>query len=185
MKVKNHLEQLFKGRLRFYAVGFFAGFIIFSLTGALLLGTVHYTSTTSFCISCHEMKDTHRELMASGHGANRSGFRAECADCHISAGLSGMVRAKWTGLQELKIHVCENPGKDMTKWEARRQELKKKVAREMPNENCTKCHQIDAMRCSTKAGETAHRTITGETRCLDCHSVEGLQFLVHNRVESH
>ena len=42
------------------------------------------TNTQSFCISCHEMRDTvFQEYKNSIHYKNASGVRAICPDCHV------------------------------------------------------------------------------------------------------
>jgi len=180
MKLMERFRALLGGNSRYYAAGFMGGTFVLALIGVTTFGVVHHTSETSFCISCHEMKETKSELGRSGHGVNRSGYEVSCADCHITQGVMGMVEAKWKGLKELTIHYVDNPMKKPEKWALRRMELKKKVAREMPQQNCTRCHDIGRMKYSTKEAETAQDTITGDMRCLDCHSVEGLKRLVHD-----
>jgi nitrate/TMAO reductase-like tetraheme cytochrome c subunit len=182
MKLMERLKTLMNGNRRFYAAGFLGGVVALALIGSTTFGVVHETTKTTFCVSCHEMKETKTELERSGHGMNRSGYEVACADCHITQGVMGMVEAKWKGLKEVTIHFADNPMKNKERWAARRMELKTKVAREMPQQNCTRCHDLDKMKYSTIEAETAHKTMTGDMRCLDCHSVQGLKYLIHNPV---
>lgn len=157
-----------------FLTGFGAG-LLFLLA---LSFAVHSTSETEFCGSCHEMKAHLRELEGSTHWINRSGSRTGCAECHISPGLGGIVKAKINGLSEVFIHFTGRP--EGARWESRRSELRARTIEELPQKNCTGCHRLDDAKPSSREAEVAHATITQHTRCLDCHSVEGLQFLVHN-----
>lgn len=176
--IKRVLKKLFTRQTLYYA----AALVIGAFLLLLFQGFVHATSETSFCMSCHEMKDHMRELKASTHWSNRDGYHTECAECHINAGFAGMVEAKWKGLHEVVVHFTDNPEKNPEKWRNRRTELRKKVVREMPQATCVKCHDLNSMEPSTRNAEKAHSTITPQMRCLDCHSVEGMKFLVHNKV---
>src|SRR6266498_2910402 len=58
------------------------------IAGILLWGGFNWamelSSTETFCISCHEMRDTvYKELKETVHFTNRSGVRATCSDCHV------------------------------------------------------------------------------------------------------
>jgi len=154
------------------------------LAGVFIVWVISFssskTSETSFCLICHEMKYTMKELENSKHWKNRSGYMTQCSDCHISPGVAGMVEAKWRGMEKVKIHFLEKPFLDEGKWADRRKYLKGKVQDEMPQINCTRCHDIDNMQPSSREAEKAHKTITSQMRCLDCHSIEGLEYLIHN-----
>ena len=169
-------QKLPRGLLRWSCAGFLAGMLFACLAAA----GVHGSSETSFCASCHEMKDTYRELQASKHWKNRSGTESQCSDCHISRGLAGLIEAKWKGLGEVKVHFLGKPSQHPAEWGARRLEMRKRLVADMPQENCTGCHSVDRMVPSNREAEVAHKTITPGMRCLDCHSVEGLRYLVHD-----
>ena len=52
----------------------------------VLAGTaigVHVTSSTSFCLSCHEMRVHQQELALSPHAQDARGNAIECVQCHI------------------------------------------------------------------------------------------------------
>ena len=60
--------------------GFLAGIIFWGGFNTAL----EVTNTEEFCIGCHEMySNPYQELKGTIHYTNRSGVRAECADCHV------------------------------------------------------------------------------------------------------
>lgn len=56
--------------------------------------TLHKTSSTEFCLSCHTMQAPYEEYTGSVHFQNQKGIRAECADCHIPEGGLDFLVAK-------------------------------------------------------------------------------------------
>jgi len=176
--IKRLSKKLFTRQTAYLGIALLAGAFLL----LLLQGFIHATSDMPFCASCHEMDDHVRELKSSTHWNNRNGYHTKCAECHISPGFAGMVEAKWKGLHEVIVHYADNPLRNPEKWRNRRNELRKKVVREMPQSVCIKCHDVDSMKPSTKEAEKAHSTITPKMKCLDCHSVEGQSYLVHNKV---
>jgi cytochrome c-type protein NapC len=73
--------------------------------------TVHMTSTEEFCSSCHT-NDAAAEFKDTIHDKNRTGVRAECADCHLPREFVPMMVRKveaarevwgnWTGYIDTK-----------------------------------------------------------------------------------
>ncbi|MDQ7823258.1 MAG: NapC/NirT family cytochrome c [Candidatus Eremiobacteraeota bacterium] len=173
------IRDFVKTRGLLCAAAFFAGVLFLYLA----LFSIEWTSKTSFCMKCHEMRETLGELEHSSHWINRSGYQVHCRECHITPGTAGMVKAKMNGLREVAVHFAEQPSKHQEKWRARRLELREKLAKELPQQNCTRCHDLATMVPSTKEAVKAHDTITGKMRCLDCHSVRGLTRLVHSTGE--
>jgi len=170
------LARVGKKGLLVWCGGFVSALLLLWLGASAVSGT----SRTSFCLSCHEMADTGRELHASRHGRNPSGYVTQCAECHIAPGLAGLAAAKWKGLGELYVHVFHGGLLEGKAWGDRRKAMRARLVREMPQESCTRCHDLARMKPSTREGEVAHKTITPRMRCLDCHSVEGLRSLVHD-----
>lgn len=134
------------------------------------------TSTTEFCVSCHSMSKPHEEWQASSHFFNKSGVRAECADCHIPHDNDwNYVTTKIRdGLGDL-IAEMRNTIPDEAAFEAKRGEMAKYVWAQMKENDsatCRSCHTPDAMDIfsqSEKAQEKhAQMAETGET-CIDCH----------------
>ena len=76
----------------------------------MLAGTatgVHVTSSTSFCLSCHEMRVHQQELALSPHAQDARGNAIECVQCHIpSTNIVRMLSAKtWLGTKDLWVHA--------------------------------------------------------------------------------
>lgn len=133
------------------------------------------TNTLTFCISCHEMRDTvYKEYQQTIHYQNRTGVRAVCSDCHVPD--------PWVYKFIRKIKASRELWYKMTgsidtpeKFEAKRLELAKRVwdtMKETDSRECRNCHSFDGMKTdlqkdrARKFHELAQNK--GET-CIDCH----------------
>jgi len=129
---------------------------------------VHQSSTTRFCLSCHEMQRhgkslfvDSRQALAAVHYQNRLVDRETvCYSCHKDYAMFGDVRAKLNGLRHVWAHYIAGV--------PRKIELYKPY----PNSNCLHCH--DDMRRFVEG--VAHRPILGalydgSTSCLSCHRI--------------
>jgi len=79
-KKKPDKPQKPRRRLKLLTLGFLLGvaFVAVSAWG------VSWSSSTDFCMSCHEMRVVAEQgWMHSKHFENKSGVVAQCADCHI------------------------------------------------------------------------------------------------------
>jgi len=82
------------------------GIAIVLLIGALSLGAAtYYTSTSTFCNSCHEMSTQYVSWTRSTHE------KVECIDCHAGVGIQGYVEAKIGGLRQAVKHYFGKVGK--------------------------------------------------------------------------
>jgi nitrate/TMAO reductase-like tetraheme cytochrome c subunit len=135
---------------------------------------VEHTSTTEFCMSCHEMKSMQEELSKTVHFRNRTGVRVACGDCHVPQGQLDKLIAKVQALDDVYAHfigTVDTP----EKFEARREEMAHTVWAEMKangSQACRTCHDFEAMDFS-KQSERPRRKhneamSNGET-CIDCH----------------
>ena len=70
---------------------------------------VQQTSTTSFCLSCHEMAIYKEELKLSSHAKDADGKEIGCTQCHIpSTNVVRMLAAKtYMGTKDLWVHFVE------------------------------------------------------------------------------
>ena len=88
----------------------FAGLLIFGFVGGILFWggfnwVLELTNTESFCISCHEMRNTpYEELKGTIHWQNRSGVRATCPDCHVPHEWVPKIIAKIKATKDLYHH---------------------------------------------------------------------------------
>ncbi|HBK55399.1 MAG TPA: Denitrification system component NirT [Xanthomonadales bacterium] len=147
---------------------------------------VESSSTLGFCTSCHEMRAfVYEEYRQTHHFSNRTGVRAECADCHVPkpplAKLARKIRATFT---EVPAHFLGRIDTE-EKFEAHRLVLAERVWAEMKandSRECRSCHDREAMvldkqRPRSRAQHESALT-TGET-CIDCH-----KGIAHKKPES-
>lgn len=138
------------------------------LSAANISYGVHASSTTRFCLSCHEMQQhgkslfvDDRQALAAVHYQNRLIERETiCYSCHKDYALFGDVNAKLNGLRHVWAHYVAGVPDKLALYQP------------YPNSNCLHCHD-DARRYIDAA---AHRPLlgalsAGTTSCLSCHRV--------------
>jgi len=161
-----------------YAIGLVI--VAAGIGGILFWGGFHtvleLTNTQSFCISCHEMRDTvYQEYTSSVHFKNASGVRATCPDCHVPKQWGPKIVRKIAASTELYhslIGTIDTP----EKFEANRLAMAKRVwasMSETDSRECRNCHSNEAMDFhQMKKPEEAARMEKGlkegET-CISCH----------------
>ena len=136
-------------------------------TGNISYG-FHKSSTTAFCLSCHEMEPHGKSLfvdsqqaLAAFHYQNRLVDRETvCFSCHKDYAMFGDVKAKMNGLRHVWAHYIAGVPKKIELYQP------------YPNSNCLHCH--DDMRRFVEA--PAHKPVlstlyAGTTSCLSCHRV--------------
>lgn len=152
-------------------LGFFAGIIFW--------GGFHWavelSNTESFCISCHEMRDTpYQELQKTVHFVNRTGIRAICSDCHVPREWVHKIGRKIIATKDLFFHVL---GKIDTpeKYEEHRLGMALTVWTSMKNSNsreCRNCHENVWMDISAQWGGAQRNheiAMKNGLTCIDCH----------------
>ncbi len=137
---------------------------------------VGYTSTTEYCLSCHEMQAfVYPEVAERPHYFTRSGVRATCADCHVPDPFFPKMASK------IKATMVELPGHltgriaTREKFEAHRKVMAERVWAGMianDSRECRSCHLEEAMSRELQSARTwrLHQDAreTGET-CIECH----------------
>jgi len=129
---------------------------------------VHESSTTRFCLSCHEMQRHGKSLfadnpqaLAAAHYQNRRVDRETvCYSCHKDYAMFGDVTAKLNGLRHVWAHYIKGVP------------AKIELYKPYPNSNCLHCHD-DARRF---VDSPVHRPLldamyAGTTSCLSCHRI--------------
>lgn len=162
--------------------------IVGFLAGIVFWGGFHWavelSSTETFCISCHEMRDTpYQELQKTIHYANRTGVRAICSDCHVPREWVYKIGRKVVATKDLYFHIL---GKIDTpeKYEAHRLEMALTVWKSMKDTNsreCRNCHENVWMDMSAQFGgaKRNHKfAVEHDLTCIDCH-----QGIAHNLPE--
>jgi cytochrome c-type protein NapC len=129
---------------------------------------IHQSSRTSFCLSCHEMRDHGKSLfvdskqaLAAFHYQNRLVDRETvCYSCHKDYAMFGDVKAKLNGLRHVWAHYVAG--------------VPKKIELYQPysNSNCLHCH--DDARSFVEG--VAHKPVlaalsNGSMSCLACHRI--------------
>ena len=172
------LRQAYPNRSR-VTLGIAVLLFCFVIGGILVGGAtaaIHLSSTESFCIGCHEMRDNvYVELQPTIHFSNRSGVRAKCPDCHVPHDWTDKIARKMQASKEVwgKIFGTIDTRE---KFEAHRLTLAQhEWARLKANDSleCRNCHGFDYMdftRQSPRAAQ-AHSTFLANRQrtCIDCH----------------
>jgi cytochrome c-type protein NapC len=127
------------------------------------------SSSTTFCLSCHEMTAHGRSLfvddptaLAAVHYQKRLVDRDEaCFACHTNYAMFGDVDAKINGLRHVWVHYFG----DIPEPEAL------ELYEPYPNANCLHCHD-DARSYLEASGHQGQfeALSAGERSCLSCHT---------------
>jgi sulfatase modifying factor 1 len=166
-KRNNRRTTLFTGKAKtwFIVIGFAAG-IIFLVAGKKV---VKYTSTDSYCISCHIHPMADQSWLLSTHHRTRSGNIIHCADCHLPPEGKGYLIAKAKhGFKDAYGYFFKDSA-DIN-WQAKKQlENAKGFVYE---KSCLKCHQNLFPVTLSVNGGNAHLFYTTSTEplsCINCH----------------
>ena len=107
---------------------------------------LHYTSTTEYCTSCHDLAPAVEEYRQSSHFMNASGVQAGCADCHVPQPFWASVEDHAHAVIELWRHYDGTIGTPEL-FEEHRLRLATQVWEYMESTNsreCRTCHVADA-----------------------------------------
>jgi len=142
---------------RWWLLGIPAGALVAFLGGAGFLvafvSAVEMSSTETFCISCHEMRDNvYAEYQQTIHYGNRSGVRATCPDCHVPTSWGPkLMRKIGATFNELPAHVLgriDTPEEFAQHREAMAESVwagmrktDSRECREKRDKTCIDCHQ--------------------------------------------
>ena len=162
-------------------VGGFAGLLL--AIGAEEMD--RFTSTDTFCTSCHAMQSYIAEsetYKLSVHQTTSSGVRPGCADCHIPKGL---ISATYThvvnGISDMWGEVSLDY-QDPEVWNTERARLAD-AARHWFRDNdsitCRECHEEESIKPARQRGQQQHKeALESSMTCIDCH-----YNLVHEEIE--
>lgn len=149
------------------------------LAGAVLVvggaAGLAWTSTESFCINCHEMKENvYAEYKGTVHDVNPSGVRAICTDCHVPREVGPLLLRKAQATFELFHHFT---GKLDTReaFQAHRADLAERVWTRMlktDSHECRNCHVAEKFSAdlqSEKAWARHQKARNEGWTCIECH----------------
>ncbi len=137
--------------------------------------TVH-TSTTEFCMSCHEMEVYQEELLASSHAKDADGNPIGCSQCHIPGGnIVRMLAVKsYLGVGDIWAHYTKET------YDLDRAKMQITARRFTDDSNCLACHEDLERNAKNDGpisieGQLAHDSYlgkNGQTRsgCAGCHT---------------
>ena len=167
-----------KGRMKAVILSVGCALVVVA-TGAVAF---EKTSTTEFCVSCHEMKQHEAELKLSSHAVDADKNPIECRQCHLPAemGPKYVALKGYLGVKDVLVHNFGDPD------DFYRRELQISARRFVPDDSCRKCHEdlkkdVKGKELSRegKLSHDAYLGINGQTGkgCADCHqNVAHLRF---------
>ncbi|MDH5217704.1 MAG: NapC/NirT family cytochrome c [Gammaproteobacteria bacterium] len=145
------------------------------LGGAAVNSAIKATSTTDFCISCHEMQSTvYQEYKKTIHFQNASGVRAGCGDCHIPHDWGTTLWRKFLASKDVYHHLLGTID-TQDKFEQQRLAMAKRVwssMKESDSRECRNCHHFDSMdmeKQKPRARKQHEQAIDNNETCIDCH----------------
>lgn len=137
--------------------------------------SMELTNTETFCISCHEMRDTvYEEYKETVHYQNASGVQASCPDCHVPRPWINKVVRKIYATREL-YHKIMGTIDTPEKFEAHRWEMANRVWDSMvatDSRECRNCHHLTAMDLDEqdKSAKKKHAKAQEDGKtCIECH----------------
>lgn len=164
---------------RIHSRAYWSILIVGMVSGVILWGgfsaVLEATNSMTFCISCHEMRDTvYQEYKQTVHYLNPSGVQATCADCHVPRPWIYKMVRKLKSTSEL-YHKAVGTIDTPEKFEARRLHMAERVwvsMRASDSRECRNCHDFNSMDLSEQNIFAREQHILarkkGET-CIDCH----------------
>ncbi len=152
--------------------------IIILIVGLFFLGaislTMAKTSSTDYCMSCHEMEPYKEEMKKSSHALTKDKKAVECKDCHIPKDYGGryIIVKTVSGIKDLVTHYFGDPDN------LNRREMQNVARRFIPDENCRKCHEDLTKNVKdeelSEIGQLCHDAYLGKNGktkrgCAGCH----------------
>ncbi len=155
------------------AFPFTAGAVITSVFGLAAFAGLEYSSSTPFCMSCHEMRVIGEQgWMRSTHYQNPKGVVAGCHDCHIPP---EPIPLLWTktrdGIKDVAVHIFGESDPERMHWD----KLGRSARRKISDSACMTCHDNLTPGGASIKMILAHREyerMNGRKHCLDCHTRE-------------
>lgn len=137
--------------------------------------TMHATSSTEFCLSCHELQlNIGYEYVTTSHAENARGIFVECKDCHIPKPFVPKMIRKVQALREVYHHLTgmiDTP----EKFEEHRFAMASRTWEAMienDSRECRSCHKADLWDLdaqSEKARDLHRAALRNGKTCISCH----------------
>ena len=150
----------------------YLSFLIFlsGILAAILINWfLQYTSTNSFCESCHVHPQATISWRQGNHYDNRNGIIVDCVDCHLPPqGIDYLQAKAYTGMRDLLATLFTNT--DQINWEQK--SSRAFAVNHVYKSSCLHCHQNLFPRTLSKKGQEAHLYYdqqADDLRCINCH----------------
>lgn len=133
--------------------------------------SVELTSTTEFCVLCHEMDHSLVTLKESTHYKDENGKTiATCRDCHLPSWRHPvrLILAKiYHGTKDVYHHYTDQ---EEMKYPYYLYEMKMKARKSVPSSSCIECH-TDVMESKSPDLKMFHKDLiqNKQLHCVDCH----------------
>lgn len=148
-------------------------FLFGSIAAGLGKWVLDYTSSNTFCASCHVHPQATRSWKQGAHYDNESGIFVDCVQCHLPPGGASYLIAKIsTGVRDVAAMLFSDTQK--INWEARSK--REYAARHVYKAACLRCHRNLFPRGLSAKGEKAHlhyEQKAASLRCINCHLETG------------
>ena len=162
--------------LALIALGVAVGFVMTVGTQVI----VKVTGTDAFCgTTCHSMQWVAKEHRESVHGANRTGVRAGCHDCHIPRDYPELLWYKAKAGAKDVYGELRGVINTEQKFKNERLRMARQVWEEYRgnnSENCRNCHQFapEVLAKQKDFVRPVHQQVLeGKATCIDCHKGVG------------
>ena len=161
-----------KKRTELLIIVLFLGFIVVVAATGFAMSV---TSSTAFCMACHEMEPYLAELRLSSHAQDKDGLDTNCSQCHIPPGLgpSYFTVKINSGVRHVFEHFWTQPDR------LNRVQSQKVARRFVDDANCLACHQDLALNAKgdgpvSEYGQLVHDAYLGKngstkSNCAGCH----------------
>ena len=162
-----------RGRKSIYLL-LLGGIVLGVVFSGVFSATMHFTSTDSFCLSCHNHDIPFNELKTTAHFANEFGISPGCADCHLPHSFIPKMKRKVAAAKEVYGHITGVIDTD-EKYLAHREEMKaREIARLKASDSaeCRYCHNVERMDLDqqSKTARNKHQEMLDNSKtCIDCH----------------
>jgi trimethylamine-N-oxide reductase cytochrome c-type subunit TorC len=103
--ILNHIKSIFnilRGREKLTGRHLLLLSALFIFLAVCSVWSVIYTSSSSFCATCHEMVSFQESWQVSSHK------NVACIECHGKPGLAGTIETKANGLRQAYLHLTKS-----------------------------------------------------------------------------
>lgn len=159
-------------------LAFGAGVAVAAVMGVAGLEGLHFSGSSAFCVSCHEMRVVGEQgFDKSVHAQNVRGVVAKCSGCHVppETDLFAMLWVKSRdGGKDVYAHFLGQADPLKMDWDA----LGRSARAKIHDASCQECHgQLQARGLPIKAilahrEYLRYRNTAAPKRCLECHRQE-------------